>query len=83
MTDEIIEILDLWWWPYVGNPFWNPIIQYEKAIKGQQCFRIAWTAPQARTIPTIPTFKEEPEIFVLFSVLIIIIIILEYISMIY
>jgi len=83
MTDEIIAILDLWWWPYGGSNSWNPIIQYKKAMKRQQYFGMERSAPQTRTIPTVPTCEEEAEILLLFSVLMIIIISIEYIGIIY
>jgi len=80
MTNEIIAMLDVWWLPYWGSNFWNPIIQPMKAIKRQQCFGLERTSPQAGTMPTIRTCKEETEILLLFSVLIIIIINITYIG---
>jgi len=44
----------------------KPIMQCKKAIKRQQCAGIGKVAPQARTIPTIPTCEDVAETVVLF-----------------
>jgi len=79
MTDENISILDWWSKPHRESNSSKPIIQYKKGIKEQQRLGFGRVTPQAQTIPTC---KNEAEILLVFSVLIIIIIITKYISII-
>jgi len=79
MADEIIAILDWWWWPFRESNSPKPIIQYQKTLKRQQRSGIEKGNPTSMNNTYL---RAESEILLLFSVFIIIIIITMYISII-